>query len=172
MKRFIAVFEISPLENAPWVASACKAAGVELLDNDPITEVMAKDPEARKAILSSQQVPWGINEGLIPFYRKALETLAGPRTSIALVGSNWLAYAEEPGVCILDFDPLEAEGQRGIQQGVAPADAANYVKTFTDELTQRAKKYLPADRSLVLPKGAPDAQKAELAAAFIRKLAR
>ncbi len=172
MQRFIAVFEISPLENVPWVASACKAAGLTLLVNDPITDAMVKDPEARKAILSSEQVPWGINERLTPYYRKALEETAGTQASVGLIGSNWLVYAEKVDACIVDFDPLEAEGQRGIKAGVAPEDAAKYVKTFTEELTQRTRKYLPPDRSLVLPKGAPDAQKVELAAAFIRKLAR
>ena len=170
MKRFIAVFENAPQDGAPWITSASQSAGLTLVDNDAIADAMSKDEEARKAILTSKQEPWGINEKLIPYYRKALEQVAGSHARLGLVGSNWLAYAEKTDVCILDFDPLEAEGQRGIKAGVTPQASADYVKTYTEQLLARAKKYLPAERSLVLPKGATDAKKAELAAAFIRKL--
>lgn len=169
MKHFLVVFENAPLDSAPWITSACKATGLTLVDNDKIADEMSKDEAARKAILGSKQVPWGINESLIPHYRKALEHVAASHARLGLAGSNWLAYAEKADLCILDFDPLEAEAHRGQKAGVTPQAAAQYVQQSTQELTQRAKKYLAADRVLILPKGATDAKKAELAAAFIRK---
>lgn len=172
MKRFQVVFENAPQDGGPWITGACKAAGLYLVDNDKIAEAMSKDEAARKAILESQQAPWGINEKLIPFYRKALEEVAGRQAQLGLISSNWLAYAEKPDLCIIDFDPLEAHGRDLAKGGMPPKDAAQYVKTYTGELAERARKYLSPDRILLLPKGAPDSQKAELTAAFIRKLVR
>src|SRR4051794_5348397 len=108
MKRFIVVFENAPLDSAPWITNASKTAGLTLVNNDAVAEAMSKVPEARKAILESKQVAWGINETLTPHYRKALEEVAGSHAQLGLAGSNWLAYAEKADVCILDFDPLEA----------------------------------------------------------------
>ncbi len=49
-------------------------------------------------------------------------------------------------------------------------DVDEYVAKYTQQMQERARKYVPQERLLVLPAGESDASKVELAAAFIRKL--
>ena len=149
-------------------ARTCAETGLFLVDNDAIADVVSDDETARKIIESSQQV-MGVNLQLVPYYRKALEKVAAGKEQRALVRSNWLEYAETKDACILDFDPLEAEAQKGMKGGISERDAAAYVQTYTDRITALARKHLAPERILQLPRGATDAKKAELAIPFVRK---
>ena len=71
---------------------------------------------------------------------------------------------------MLDFSGLEAQRQQGLANGMKQKDVDDYVAKYSKQLQDRARKYLSPERILVLPPGESDAKKAELAAAFVRKL--
>jgi hypothetical protein len=71
---------------------------------------------------------------------------------------------------VLDFSGLEAQKKQGLAAGMKQKDVDEYVAKYSKQLEERARKHLKPERILVLPAGESDAKKAELAAAFIRKL--
>lgn len=168
MKRFVIVFSNEPGAPAPWVAQACASAKLTYVDNDPITKELAKNPEAQKLLLSN--IPPGENAALAPFYKAALEKVAGKETRIGLFSNSWLLYLGQADGSVLDFASLEAQKKQGLAAGMKQKDVDEYFAKYSKELQDRARKYLPQERILVLPAGESDAKKAELAAAFIRKL--
>jgi hypothetical protein len=168
MKRFVIVFSNEPGEPAPWVAQACASAKLTFVDNDPITKELAKNPEAQKLILSN--IPPGENAALSPFYKAALEKVAGKEARIGLFSNSWLLYLGQAEGCVLDFASLEAQKKQGLAAGMKQKDVDDYVAKYSQQMQDRARKYLPPERILVVPAGESDAKKAELAAAFIRKL--
>jgi hypothetical protein len=168
MKRFVIIFSNEPTEPAPWIARACEAAKLKYLDNDPITTEISKSPEAQKQLLSN--IPPGENAALAPHYKAALEKVAGKEPRIGLYSNSWLLYLGQADGCVLDFSGLEAQRKQGLAGGMSQKDVDDYVAKYSKQMQDRAAKYLPANRILVLPAGESDAKKAELAAAFIRKL--
>lgn len=172
--RQIVIVDTSPAEEAPWIERACQLAGVKYLGNDPIMEELGKDPEGRK---KAQEVA-ALNDHvphpeLAPYFQKALEkTIAEKKvlaTKLALQSVMWLDYGSKAEAAILDLDPLNAQLELGRKSGMKEADVKKYEELFGTRMQATAKKYLSADRILVLPKGASDAQKAELAAAHLKK---
>ncbi|WP_224362430.1 hypothetical protein [Hyalangium versicolor] len=170
MKRFVIVFSNEPGEPAPWVAQACASAKLTFVDNGPVTVELSKDPQAQKHLLSN--IPLGENAALAPFYKAALEKVAGKEGRIGLFSNSWLLYLGQGQVdgCVLDFSGLEAQKQQGLAAGMKQQDVDAYVAKYSQQMQERARKYLPAEKILVLPTSESDAKKAELAAAFIRKL--
>jgi hypothetical protein len=168
MKRFVIVFSNEPGEPAPWVAQACASAKLTYVDNDPITKEISKHPEAQKQILSN--IPPGENAALAPHYKAALEKVAGKEPRIGLFSNSWLLYLGQADGCVLDFSGLEAQKKQGLAGGMKQKDVDDYVAKYSKQMQERARKYVPQERILVLPAGESDAKKAELAAAFIRKL--
>jgi hypothetical protein len=168
MKRFVIVFSNEPEDTAPWVARACEAAKLTYVDNDPITTELSKNPEAQKLLLSN--TPPGENAALAPFYKAALEKVAGGQQRIGVYSNSWLLYLGQADGCVLDFSGLENQRKQGLAAGMKQKDVDDYVAKFSQQMQDRARKYLPQERILVLPAGETDARKAELAAAFIRKL--
>jgi hypothetical protein len=168
MKRFVIVFSNEPGEAAPWVARACESAKLKYVDNEPITTELARNPEAQKLLLSN--LPGGENAALAPFYKAALEKVAGSEPRIGLHGNSWLLYLGQADGSVLDFSGLEAQRKQGLASGMKQKDVDDYVTKYSQQLQDRARKYLPQERILVVPAGESDAKKAELAAAFIRKL--
>ncbi len=168
MKRFVIVFSNEPGAPAPWVAQACASAKLTYVDNDPITQELAKNPEAQKLLLSN--IPPGENAALAPFYKAALEKVAGKEARIGLFSESWLLYLGQADGCVVDFASLEAQKKQGLAGGMKQKDVDEYFAKYSKQLQDRARKYLPQERILVLPTGESDAKKAELAAAFIRKL--
>ena len=168
MKRFVIVFSNEPGAPAPWVSQACASSKLAYVDNDPITKELAKDPAAQKLLLSN--IPPGENAALAPFYKAALEKVAAKEARIGLFSESWLLYLGQADGCVLDFAGLEAQKQQGLAGGMKQQDVDEYVAKYSKQLQDRARKYLPPERILVLPTGESDAKKAELAAAFIRKL--
>ncbi|HYH98003.1 hypothetical protein [Hyalangium sp.] len=169
MKRFVIVFSNEPSEPAPWIARACESAKVTYLDNDPITTEIAKNPEAQKQLLSN--IPPGENTALSPHYKAALEKVAGKEQRIGLYSNSWLLYLGQAEGCVLDFSGLEAQRKQGLAGGMKQQDVDDYFNKYSKQMEERARKYLPQERILVLPTAESDAKKAELAADFIRKLA-
>jgi hypothetical protein len=168
MKRFVIVFSNEPGEPAPWVAQACASAKLTYVDNGPIATEISKDPQAQKHLLSN--IPMGENAALAPFYKAALEKLAGNEPRVGLFSNSWLLYLGQADGCVLDFSGLEAQKKQGLAAGMKQKDVDEYVAKYSKQLEERARKYLKPERILVLPAGESDAKKAELAAAFIRKL--
>jgi hypothetical protein len=168
MKRFVIVFSNEPAAPAPWVARACESAKLTYVDNDPITSEIAKSPEAQKLLLSN--IPPGENAALSPHYKAALEKVAGKEQRIGLYSNSWLLYLGQADGCVLDFSGLEAQRQQGLAGGMKKKDVDDYVAKYTKQMQDRASKYLPPNRILVLPSAESDAKKAELVADFIRKL--
>lgn len=168
MKRFVIVFSNEPAAPAPWVARACESAKLTYVDNDPVTSELAKSPEAQKLLLSN--IPPGENAALGPHYKAALEKVAGQAQRIGLYSNSWLLYLGQADGCVLDLSGLEAQRQQGLAGGMKQKDVDDYVARYTKQLKDRASKYLPEKRILVLPTNESDEKKAELAADFIRKL--
>jgi hypothetical protein len=168
MKRFVIVFSNEPAAPAPWVARACESAKLTYVDNDPVTSELARNPEAQKLLLSN--IPPGENAALGPHYKAALEKLAGKEQRIGLYSNSWLLYLGQADGCVLDLSGLEEQRRQGLAGGMKQKDVDEYVARYMKQMKDRAAKYLPQNRILVLPAGESDAKKAELAADFIRKL--
>ncbi len=168
MKRFVIVFSNEPGEPAPWIVRACEAAKLTYVDNDPVTTELARSPEAQKQLLSN--IPAGENAALAPHYKAALEKVASKEQRVGLYSNSWLLYLGQADGCVLDFSGLEAQRKQGLAAGMSQKDVDDYVSKYSKQMQERAGKYLPANRILVLPTSESDAKKAELAAAFIRKL--
>ncbi len=168
MKRFVIVFSNEPAAPAPWVARACESAKLTYVDNDLVTSELARNPEAQKLLLSN--IPPGENAALGPHYKAALEKVASKEQRIGLYSNSWLLYLGQAEGCVLDLSGLEAQRQQGLAGGMKQKDVDEYVARYTKLMKDRAAKYLPQNRILVLPAGESDAKKAELAADFIRKL--
>ena len=170
MKRFIVVFDNEPseTESAPWVPSACSAARLTFVDNDAIATEISENKEARKALLESG-VPPG-DPKLAPYYKAALEKVAAGQQRLALYSTNWLTYLGQVDGCVLDFSRLEEQRALGISQGVDPKAAEAYVIKFSNQQRNKARKHLAADRILELPSQESAPKKAELVAAFVKKL--
>jgi hypothetical protein len=168
MKRFVIVFSNEPAEPAPWVARACESAKLTYVDNDPITKEISKSPEAQKQLLSN--IPPGENAALAPHYKAALEKVAGKEPRIGLYSNSWLLYLGQAEGCVLDFSGLDAQRKQGLAGGMKQKDVDDYFAKYSKQMEERARKHLPPERILVLPLSESDAKKAELAAAFIRKL--
>lgn len=171
MAQLVVVFDNPPLETASWIPKVCASADLVLASNDAIVNEMAKSKEAQKVLLSAKQVPWGVYEPATPFYRAAFEKLYGDKPRVALYGINWLTYAANVAGFVLDLDGLEAEKKRGMRLGVKDAAASDYVKTYTKELTERARKHLPESKILILAAGEGEARMWDAATAFVQRLA-
>lgn len=168
MKRFVIVFSNEPGDPAPWVALACESAKLKYVDNDLITKELSQNPEAQKLLLSN--IPPGENPALAPYYKAALEKVAGNESRVGLYSNSWLLYLGSADGGVLDFSGLEGQRKQGLAAGMKQKDVDEYVAKYSKQLQDRARKYLPAERVLALPTNESDAKKAELAAAFIRKL--
>lgn len=169
MKRFAVVFSNEPEDAAPWVARACEAAKLRYVDNDLITTEISRIPEAQKQLLQGG-LPPGENPALAPHYLAALEKVSAREPRVGLYSMSWLLYLGQADACVLDFTALEAQRDQGLAAGMKQKEVDDYVAKFSQQLQERARKYLPPERILVLPRGTPEARKAELAADFIRKL--
>ena len=169
MKRFVIVFDNEPAESAPWISGACSASRLTFVDNDAVTDVVSDSKDAQKLLLGSD-LPPGENPKLAPFYKAALDKVAAGQQRLGLYGVSWLLYLGQADGCVLDFAGLEEQRKKGLASGVAQKTADDYVAKYSAHLKERARKALPADRILELPVNESDAKKAELTAAFIKKL--
>jgi hypothetical protein len=169
MKRLVIVFSNEPEDAAPWVARACEAAKLRYVDNDLVATEISRIPEAQKQLLQSN-LPPGENPALAPHYQAALEKVSGKEPRVGLYSMSWLLYLGQADGCVLDFTALEAQREQGLAAGMKQKDVDAYVAKYSQQLRERAHKYVPRERILELPKGEPEARKAQLAADFIRKL--
>jgi len=169
MKRFVIVFDNEPAAPAPWISSACATSKLHFVDNEAILDVMSKNKEAQKVLLGSGG-PADKNPKAAPFYKEALEKVAGDKTRLGLYSTNWLIYLGQADGCVLDFSGLEDQRAQGLAQGMTQKQVDDYVATYSAQLQDKARKVLPAERVLVLPVKESAAKKADLAAAFIKKL--
>lgn len=148
-------------------------AGVKFVGNDPIAEELGKDPEARKVLEKRPDEHLSAFPQIGPFFQKALEkTLTNKKIispKLALHSVNWFDYGTKAECAILDLDPLQEQLELGRKKGMRAEDLKKYEEMFGTRMQDTAKKHLSADRILVLPKGASDSQKAELAASHIKK---
>lgn len=174
--RQTVIFDNSPLETAKWIDQACAMSGVTFLGNDPITEELGKDPEARKVMEQRPTEHLSVFPQVGPYFQKALEkTLTAKKissTKLALHSVNWFEYGTKAECAVLDLDPVKEQLEIGRKSGMKPEDLKKYEQMFGTRMQEVAKKHLSADRILVLPSGASDAQKAELAAAHLKKFVR
>lgn len=169
MNRFAVIFDNAPAEGAPWIERACALAKIKFVSNDPITTAIGEDAEARK-VMEKRPLDYVTPFPQIgPYFQKALDKVAPKDTRVGLHGVNWLTYGTKAAAAIIDLDPLEAEMEKGRKGGMKEEDVKKYGEMFGTRMQEMAKKALGSDRVLVLPKGTPDAKKAELAAAHIKK---
>ena len=169
MKRFVIVFDNEPAEAAPWMARACATSQLTFVDNEAITDAVSDNKEAQKLLLEGG-LPPGENPQLAPYYQQALEKVAAGKQRIGVYSVSWLLYLGQADGCVLDFAGLEEQRRKGLASGVAKKTADDYVARYSAHLQERARKVLPAERILIVPANESDAKKAELAAAFIKKL--
>ncbi|HVE84364.1 MAG TPA: hypothetical protein VND93_16025 [Myxococcales bacterium] len=168
--RFVALFDCSPAESPPWVRTACVEAGLFFVDNDDIATQMSKSQEAQKAILELNQ-GFRENEAMAPHYSAALDKVAGGQDRLAVYSVSWFLYGVRPAVAILDFQPLEDEVKkaRAGPKKVPEEKLQEYLKTYRTKLTDLALGHVGQERTLILPLGMLDSQKAALAAEHIKK---
>ena len=152
MNRFVVLFDNAPADNAPWIAKACAAAKLRFVEDDPITTEVGKDAEARK-VLDQRPLDGSPFPAAGPYFNKALEKVAAKDARVALHGVRWLIYGQKAAAAIIDLDPLEAELKKGRAAGMASADVKKYEETYGKTMQDTAKKYLSADRILVLQGG-------------------
>lgn len=158
MGRIVVVLDNSPSKTAPWMRAAAGAARLALVDNEAVAAAIG--PEGEKAILSPDNPGLGSpTEALAPHYRRALETVAAGQERLALDGWGWLVYARPVDACILDFAGWNVE---------QTARRAEPIKAAIREKAKAAVR--SPERILELPVGASDAEKAELASAFLRAI--
>ncbi len=169
MKRFVIVFDNEPAEPSPWMARACATSQLTFVDNEAITDAVSDNKEAQKLLLQGG-LPPGENPKLAPYYKDALEKIAAGKQRIGVYSVSWLLFLGQADGCVLDFAGLEAQRKKGLASGVAQKTADDYVAKYSAHLQERARKVLPAERILIVPAGESDAKKAELTAAFIKKL--
>jgi len=174
--RQIVIFDNSPLEEAKWIDQAASMAGITYVGNDPITEELGKDPKAREVMNRRPDEHLTLFKEVGPYFQKALETTLSAKkissSKLGLHSVNWLEYGTKAECAILDLDPLLGQLELGRKQGMKEEDVKKYEQMFGTRMQDSAKKYLSPDRILLLPKGASDSQKAELAAAHIKKFVR
>lgn len=170
--RTIVVFDNSPMEEAAWMDSAAKMAGFRYLSNDPITDELGKDPKAREAMNATPRDHLPHPE-LGPHYLRALEKTITEKkiiaTKLALQSVSWIDYGLKPECVVLDLDPLREQLAIGRKSGMREEDVKKYEAMFGTRMQETAKRAVSPDRILVLPEGASDTQKAELAAGHLRK---
>jgi hypothetical protein len=169
MKRFVIVFDNEPAESAPWIADACSASRLTFVESDAIADAVSDSKEAQKLLLQGG-LPPGENPRLAPFYKAALDKVAAGQQRIGLYSVSWLLYLGQADGCVLDFAGLEEQRTQGLASGVSKQAADDYVNRYSKQLQDRARKVLAPERVLVLPVRESAAKKAELAAAFIKKL--
>ncbi|ATB44035.1 hypothetical protein CYFUS_009516 [Cystobacter fuscus] len=166
MKRFVIVFDNEPADSAPWIASACASSRLSFVDNEAIINELAKNKDARPLLSGNTKE----NPQLAPFYKAALDKIAGDQPRVGLYSTSWLLYLGQADACVLDFTGLEEQRMLGLATGMAQKIADDYVTKYSTLLQDKARKVLPPERILVLPAKEKAARKAELAAAFIQKL--
>lgn len=168
--RFYALFDCSPSDPPDWVKKACQEAGLFWVDNDAVATVMSKDPEAQKAILELGQ-GFRENEAMAPYYSAALEKLAAGHDRLAVYSVSWFLYGVRPAVAILDFQPLEDEVKkaRAGPKKIPEETLRQYMQTYRAKLNDLALNHVGKERTLIVTPGQPEAEKAQAAAAHIKK---
>jgi hypothetical protein len=166
--RFYALFDCSPADAPSWVRQACQEAGLFFVDNEQVTTVMSKDPEAQKAMLAQG---FRENEAMAPYYSAALEKLAAGHDRLAVYSVSWFLYGVRPAVAILDFQPLEDEVQkaRSGPKKIPEETLKQYIQTYRAKLSDLALNHVGKERTLVVQLGQPASDKAQAAAAHIKK---
>ncbi|EPX59137.1 hypothetical protein D187_003239 [Cystobacter fuscus DSM 2262] len=166
MKRFVIVFDNEPADSAPWIASACASSRLTFVDNEAIINELAQNKDARPLLTGNTKE----NPQLAPFYKAALDKVAGDNQRVGLYSTSWLLYLGQADACVLDFAGLEEQRMLALATGMAQKIGDEYVAKYSALLQDKARKVLPPERILVLPAKEKAARKAELAAAFIQKL--
>jgi hypothetical protein len=168
--RFVALFDCSPADPPPWVKTACTEAAVFFVDNDAVTDVISKNPEAQKAILEQGQ-GFRENEAMAPHYAAALDQVAAGHDRLAVYSASWFLYAVKPSVAVLDFQPLEdyVKAARSGPKKYTEEYLQEYLKTCRTKLTDRAHEHVGQERTLVVPLGTMDSKKQVLAVEHIKK---
>lgn len=168
MKSFLVMFDAPPsVDPTGWMKQAAQKAELFFADLDQVATKMSQDPKAQKALLASKKR--NEDPALAPHYAKALEAVAGKQKRVAVNSVSWLVFGQKPAVAIVDFDGLEGERAKGKKAGLTDAQYDQLVANARKTVEDRLAEHLSADRVLVLPKGASDAEKAKAAVAFIKK---
>lgn len=166
MKRFTVVLDNSPHSPAPWMKRCCETLGMSLVDNDAVAEEVSKIKELQPVLIGENQGP--LDPRLAPHFLATVDKLMAGKARIALHGANWLAMGMKADAFVVDLDAIEAEKQKA-KDPATRAQLAALLGSYEQKLRETANKYPGKDRSLILPKGLPEAQKADQAIAFVKK---
>lgn len=161
MKRFTVLFDNSPCEPEPWMHRCVQTAKLFFVSNEAVTGEVVKLEEVQQYLLESQ----GAREDskLTPYFTAILERVASGKARIALHGASWLLYGQRPDACVVDLDALEETKKK------APSGQAELLGSYQQLLQERVYSYVPLDRVLILPAGAPPDRKLELTLSFIER---
>lgn len=166
MKRFTVVLDNSPHSPAPWMQRCCETLGLVLVDNDVVADEVSKIKEAQPVLIGENKGP--LDPRLAPHFLATVEKLMAGKSRIALHGANWLALGMKADAFVVDLDAIEAEKQKA-KDPATRAQLATLLGSYEQKLRETADRYPGKERSLILTKGTPEAQKAEQAVTFIRK---
>jgi hypothetical protein len=168
MKRFTVVLDNSPHPPAPWMKRCCETLGLVLVDNDAIAEEVSKIKELQPVLIGENQGP--LDPRLAPHFLATVEKLVAGKQRIAVHGANWLALGMKTDAFVVDLDAIEAEKQKVKDRDTATrTQVAAMLDTYEQKLKTIADRYPGKDRTLILPKGTPEAKKAEQAIAFVKR---
>jgi hypothetical protein len=168
MKRFTVVLDNSPQEPAPWMRKCCEALGLALVDNDAVAEEVSNIKELQPVLIGENQGP--MDPRLAPHFLATVDKLMAGKPRFAMHGANWLAMGMKTDAFVVDLDAIEAEKRKAQTRDTATrTQVVAMLESYEQKLKTIADRYPGQDRTLILPKGIPDAQKAEQAIAFVKK---
>lgn len=162
----VVVLDTPLLDAAAWTQAVFDKAGFTAVENSRVNQAMAKDPEARKALMANINDLMGAAEQLAPHYRKAAFTVAGDAARLGMYGVAWVAYMEEVAACVVDWSEVE---KRANAPGVTPADREGSIQLARDAVGRRTR-LLPPGRLLELEGNLPAAEREAKALAFLHGL--
>lgn len=164
MKRFVAVFDASPLESAGWMEEAARVLGLAVVSIAEVSQRLAADPKARALLLESPTP--NRDAALDPHYLAAFEALAGNAPRVAVFSVTWLRRGLSADAVVLAFDQMERERARAREVGLSDAEFDARVAEARATVKSFARGVAPEQ---LLEVSGDDATKAKAAVDFLRR---
>jgi hypothetical protein len=146
----------------------CEALGLVLVDNDAVAEEVSNIKELQRVLIGENKGP--LDPRLAPHFLATVNKLTADKERAAVHGANWLAMGVKADAFVVDLDGIEAEKRKAQTRDTATrTQVVAMLEGYEQKLKTIADRYPGKERTLILPKGIPDAQKAEQAIAFVKK---
>ena len=164
----VIVLDNPPHDADAWAQQVFAAAKLKQVNNRLVSDTMAKDEAAKKALLASKD-PLGDAEKLAPHYKAAFDKLYSTEARVGCWGTAWLVYQQPIAACVVDWSGIEKAAATD-KKGVDAVPYEHFRKTSYDFVRARATKFLDPKLYLELPLGLTTAQKVEQTLDFLKRL--